>query len=178
MEAKKALIQEFFPNHQNSDSDLKLLLDSLKKAYPKKSTKEVLKEMQQDQVLWNNFKAKYPHANIRKFHLESTSSGGKVTRNIYYGDHWAWGESKHDPSAFSSAEIAALGRASTFPRQLTLTSNKYPVPGIKFSESVDDIASELITLNIYVTPTQSFQAKMRNIFTKTVVPFWSSKQAY
>ena len=134
--------------------------------------------MLQDNVFWNNFKARYPHANISKFHLDNTSDGGKVVRNVYYGDHWAWGESKHDSSVFSSAERSALGRESTFPRELTLSNDRYPVPGIKFSESVDDIASELVTLDIYTTPTESFRAKMRNVFTKTVVSFWSSKQAY
>ena len=81
-------------------------------------------------------------------------------------------------SDFSQDEVAALGRVSTFPRELTLQNVRYPIPGVGFSESANDIASELITLDIYVTPTDSFQAKMRNIFSKTVVPFWSSKQAY
>ena len=67
---------------------------------------------------------------------------------------------------------------STFPKELTLSRNRYPVPGVSFSESCEDVATELVTLNIYVTPTKSFQAKMRNVFTKTVVSFWSSKQAY
>ena len=130
--------------------------------------------MQQDYVFWNNFKAKYPHADISKFHLDNTNG----ERNVYYGSHWAWGESKHDGSVFSRGEISALGRESTFPRELTLSNNRYSVPGIKFSEVVDDIANELVNLDIYVTPAESFQAKMRNVFKKTVVPFWSSKQAY
>ena len=151
---------------------MELLLNSLGKWYPGKDIKAVFREMQVDNVFWNNFKAKYPHADISKFHLDNTD--GK--RNVYYGSHWAWGESKH--TLFSSGEISALGRESTFPRELTLVNDRYPVPGIKFSEVVDDIASELVNLDIYVTPTESFQAKMRNVFVKTVVSFWSSKQAY
>ena len=174
MEAKKALYRKYFPNARISDSDLELLLNSLKIAYPGMDIKAVFREMLQDNVFWNDFKARYPHADISKFHLDNTSN----VRNVYYGDHWAWGESKHDSSVFSSAERSALGRESTFPRELTLSNDRYPVPGIKFSESVDDIASELVTLDIYTTPTESFRAKMRNVFTKTVVPFWSSKQAY
>ena len=174
MEAKKVLYRKYFPNSRISDSDLELLLNSLKTAYPGKDIKAVFREMQQDNVFWNNFKARYPHADIRKFHLDNTDN----VRNVYYGDHWAWGESKHDSSVFSKDEIAALGRASTFPRELTLSNDRYPVPGIKFNESSDDIASELVTLNIYVTPSESFQAKMRDVFRKTVISFWSSKQAY
>ena len=116
----------------------------------------------------------YPHADVAKFHLDNTDG----VRNIYYGDHWAWGESKHDMSVFSSAEKSVLGRMSSFPKELTLSRNRYPVPGVSFSESCKDVAPELVTLDIYVTPTDSFQAKMRNIFSKTVVSFWSSKQAY
>ena len=174
MQANKVLYRKYFPNSRISDSDLELLLNSLKSAYPGKDIKAVFLEMQQDNVFWNNFKARYPHAEISKFHLDNTDN----VRNVYYGDHWAWGETKHDTSVFSREEVAALGKISTFPRQLTLSNDRYPIPGVGFSESIDDIASELITLDIYVTPTDSFQAKMRNVFKKTVVSFWSSKQAY
>ena len=178
MEAKKALYRRFFPNQRIYDSDLELLLNSLKSAYLHKTIQDVFREMQQDNVFWNNFKSRYPHADISKFHLDNTLSGGKIVRNIYYDDHWAWGESKHDPTAFSSAERSALGRESTFPIELSLTNVKYPIPGVKFSETANDVAVKLITLDIYVTPTQSFKAKMLDVFKKTVVPFWSSKQAY
>ena len=174
MQANKVLYRKYFPNSRISDSDLEILLNSLKSAYPGKDIKAVFLEMREDNVFWNNFKARYPHAEITKFHLDNTDG----VRNVYYGDHWAWGESKHDLNAFSKDEVAALGRVSTFPRQLTLSNDRYPIPGVGFSESVVDISSELITLDIYVTPTASFQAKMRNVFSKTVVPFWSSKQAY
>ena len=173
METNKILYRKYFPNSRISDSDLELLLNSLGKWYPGMGIKSVFREMQQDNVFWNNFKARYPHADIDKFHLDNTDG----ERNVY-GDNWAWGESKHNSSIFSIAERSALGKMSTFPRELILMNDKYPVPGIKFSEVVDDIANELVTLDIYVTPTDSFQAKMRNIFDKTVVSFWSSKQAY
>ena len=165
MQANKLLYRKYFPNSRISDSDLELLLNSLKTAYPGMGIKSIFREMQQDNVFWNNFKAKYPHANISKFHLDITNG----VKNIYYGDHWAWGESKHNVSAFSKEEVAALGKESTFPRQLMLNNERYPVPGISFSESVDDIARELVTLDIYVTPTDSFQAKMRDVFKKTCI---------
>ena len=174
MEANKVLYRKYFPNSRISDSDLTLLLNSLKSAYPGKDIKAVFLEMQQDNVFWNNFKARYPHAEISKFHLDNTDG----VRNVYYGDHWAWGESKHDTSVFSKAEVDALGRVSTFPMQLILTNDRYPIPGISFSETANDITSELVTLDIYVTPTDSFQAKMRDVFKKTVESIWRSKNAY
>ena len=126
-----------------------------------------------DNAFWKRFKAKYPHADVHDFHLDNTDG----VRNIYYGDHWAWGETTHDRSAFSSAERSALGRMSSFPKELVLGNNRYPIPGVSFGESVVDIAGSLVNLNIYVTPTNSFHAKMRNIFKETVVLFTSASQA-
>ena len=174
MDAKKALYRKYFPNSGISDANLTILLNSLAKYYPGKDIKVVFREMQQDNVFWSNFEAKYPHADVIKFHLDNTDG----IRNIYYGNYWAWGESLHNMNDFSSAERSALGRMSTFPKELVLSNNRYPVPGVSFNESAKDIADELVTLDIYVTPTDSFQAKMRNVFKKTVVPIWSSKQAY
>ena len=174
MDAKKALYRKYFPNSQISDVNLKILLNSLAKYYPGKALKSVFSEMQEDNTFWGKFKAKYPHADASRFHLDDTDG----VRNIYYGSHWAWGKTKHSRSAFSSAERDALGKMSSFPMELTLSRNRYPVPGVSFSESCKDIAYELVNLDIYVTPRDSFRAKMRNVFTKTVVPFWSSKQCY
>ena len=174
MDAKKSLYRKYFPNSRISDADLTVLLNSLSKYYPGKDIKTVFREIQQDNVFWSKFKAKYPHADIAKFHLDDTDG----VRNIYYGNYWAWGESKHSRSAFGMDEVGALGKMSSFPRELVLSNNRYPIPGVSFSESTSDIAGGLVTLDINVTPTNSFRAKMRNVFTKTVVPIWSSKQAY
>ena len=174
MEAKKALYRKYFPNSNISDADLTVLLNSLVKYYPGKTLKVVFVEMKQDRLFWERFQAKYPHADRSKFHLDDTDG----VRNIYFGDHWAWGETKHDRNAFSSEEVSALGRASSFPMELVLSNNRYPVPGVSFSDGTKDIADSLINLDIFVTPTNSFQVKMMNVFTKTVVPFWTSSQCY
>ena len=174
MQANKVLYRKYFPNSRISDSDLESLLNSLKTAYPGKDIKAVFREMQLDSVFWNKFKTRYPHADVAKFHLDNTDN----VRNVYYGDSWAWGETKHDSSVFSREEVAALGRESTFPRELMLSNDRYPIPGINIDEKADDITSELVTLDIYVTPTDSFQVKMRNIFKKTVESIWRSVNAY
>ena len=154
------------------------MLNSLAKYYPGKDIKVVFREIQQEDVFWSNFKAKYPHADISKFHLDNTDG----VRNIYYGNygetsHWAWGETMHDTSVFSRDERSALGRESTFPKELVLSNNRYPVPGVSFGESANDISDELVNLDIYVTPTNSFQAKMKNIFKNTIIHFTSGAQA-
>ena len=139
MDAKKSLYRKYFPNSRISDADLTVLLNSLNKYYPGKDIKAVFIGIQQDNVFWSNFKAKYPHADIAKFHLDDTDG----VRNIYYNSHWAWGESKHDRSAFSSDEVGALGKMSSFPKELVLGNNRYGVPGVSFSESTSDIAGGL-----------------------------------
>ena len=172
MDAKKALYRKYFPNSRISDADLTLLLNSLAKYYPGKPLKSVFGVMQTDNTFWRRFKVKYPHANVHDFHLDNTDG----VRNIYYGNHWAWGKSKHSKSAFSSAERSALGKMSSFPMELVLGNNRYPVPGVSFGEDVDDIASSLVNLDIFVTPTKSFHAKMRNIFSNSMVRFTSGSQ--
>ena len=174
MDAKKALYRKYFPNSRISDADLVVLLNSLAKYYPGKPLKSVFGGMQIDNTFWSRFKAKYPHANVHDFHLDNTDG----VLNIYYGDHWAWGETKHSRNAFSSAEKSALGRMSSFPMELVLGNNRYPIPGISFGEDADDIASSLVNLDIYVTPTKSFRAKMRNIFGKSMVRFTSGAQGH
>ena len=172
MEGKKALYRKYFPNSNISDSDLIVLLNSLAKYYPGKPLKVVFKEMQYDNLFWERFRARYPHADRGKFHLSDTDG----VRNIYFGDHWAWGETKHSSSAFSSEESSALGRMSSFPMELVLSNKRYPVPGIGFDENVNDIASLLTNLDIFVTPSKSFVAKMRNIFGASMVRFTSGAQ--
>ena len=172
MEAKKALYRKYFPNSNISDANLVVLLNSLGEYYPGKPLKTVFYEMQNDNVFWARFQAKYPHADRAKFHLDDTDG----VRNIYFGDHWAWGETKHDRDAFSSEETSALGRESTFPMELTLSNKRYPVPGISFDKDVDGIAGLLTNLDIFVTPTNSFVAKMRNIFRSSMVRFTSGAQ--
>ena len=172
MEAKKALYRKYFPNSNISDANLVVLLDNLLKYYPGKPLKVVFDEMQNDNVFWSKFQAKYPHADRSKFHLDDTDG----VRNIYFGDHWAWGETKHDRNAFSSEEASALGRMSSFPMELTLSNKRYPVPGVGFDENVKDIASLLTNLDIFVTPSNSFMAKTRNIFGSSIVRFTSGAQ--
>ena len=96
MDAKKALYRKYFPNSNISDANLSVLISSLIKYYPGKPLNMVFKEMQTDNAFWGKFKARYPHANVHNFHLDDTDG----VRNIYYGSHWAWGETKHDMSVF------------------------------------------------------------------------------
>ena len=172
MEGKKTLYRKYFPNSDISDANLVVLLDALSKYNPGKPLKVVFGEMQKDNTFWTKFRARYPHFRPKEFHLDITD--GK--RNIYFGDHWAFGETPHNRDAFSSEEVSALGKASSFPMELTLGNKRYPIPGIGFDKDVNGIAELLVNLNIFVTPSDSFVAKMRNIFKASMVRFTSGAQ--
>ena len=172
MDAKKALYRKYFPNSNISDANLVVLLNALTKYNPGKPMKVIFGEMQKDNTFWARFRARYPHSSLKGFHLDDTDG----VRNIYYGDHWAWGETTHNTDAFSTDEVKALGRASSFPMELVLSSKRYPVPGVEFDKNVEDIAGLLINLDIFVTPTNSFVAKMRNIFKNSMISFTSGAQ--
>ena len=173
MEGKKALYRKYFPNSNISDANLVVLLNALTKYNPGKPMKVIFAEMQKDNTFWARFRARYPHSSLKGFHLDDTDG----VRNIYFGDSWAWGKTTHNKDAFSNAEKSALGRASSFPMELVLSNNRYPVPGISFDENPQDIADLLVNLDIFVTPKDSFVAKMRNIFNNSLVLFTSGKQS-
>ena len=173
MEGKKTLYRKYFPNSDISDANLVVLLNALSKYNPGKPLKAVFGEMQKDNTFWARFRARYPHSSLKGFHLDDTDG----VRNIYFGDSWAWGETTHDTDAFSNAEKSALGRASSFPMELVLSNKRYPVPGVGFDENPQDIADSLVNLDIFVTPKDSFVAKMRNIFKNSLVLFTSGKQS-
>ena len=172
MEGKKTLYRKYFPNSDISDANLVVLLNALSKYNPGKPLKVIFSEMQKDNTFWARFRARYPHSSLKGFHLDDTE--GK--RNIYFGDHWAWGETAHDTDAFSTDEVGALGKASSFPMELTLGNKRYPIPGIGFDKDVNGIAELLVNLDIFVTPNDSFVAKMRNIFKASMVRFTSGAQ--
>ena len=173
MEGKKALYRKYFPNSNISDANLVVLLNALTKYNPGKPMKVIFAEMQKDNTFWARFRARYPHSSLKGFHLDDTD--GK--RNIYFGDHWAWGETAHDTDAFSTDEVGALGRVSSFPMELVMSNKRYPIPGIGFDKDVNGIADLLVNLDIFVTPSDSFVAKMRNIFKASMVRFTSGAQS-
>ena len=65
----------------------------------------------------------------------------------------------------------------SFPESLTITNQSYPIPAINFDDFTTDLTKMLTFLDIYVTNTKKFTAKMRNIFTSQVVTFKSGKQS-
>ena len=70
---------------------------------------------------------------------------------------------------------------ASFPAQLSLLPQPipHPVPAIAFSDSITQSVADIFNnqMNIYVTPTDYFITKFREIFTKTQIKFTKAKYA-
>ena len=86
-------------------------------------------------------------------------------------------------SQWSQALRKALGvsQEGGFPYQLSLfkSTQPLPVPAIDFSSATGDSVADIFNraVKIYVTPTDYFTTKYRQIFTKTQIKFTTSKYA-
>ena len=71
-----------------------------------------------------------------------------------------------------------LGLTSGFPSALTLNpASKLSVPAIPFDKTAHSLNDKLINHEIYVTPTDKFQIKFRDIFVDTVLTHYSGEEA-
>ena len=83
------------------------------------------------------------------------------------------------PSLYFSKEMKQnLGLTSGFPSALTLNpSPKLVVPAISFDKTAHSLNDMLINHEIYVTPTDKFKIKFRDIFVDTMLTHYSGKEA-
>ena len=139
-------------------------------------------------TLWADFKNRYPSANLDKFTFVNDSYGGyikwKVNETTIMSNDDPTGKTWIDNISPRLKRILweDLGlenkvKVSSFPESLTLTNRSYPIPAINFDDFSTDITKMLTYLNIYVSNTKKFTAKMRNIFTSQVVTFKFGKQS-
>ena len=76
------------------------------------------------------------------------------------------------------ADLGLNGKTvSSFPDSLTMTDHSYPIPAIDFDDFTSDTTAMLTSLDIYVSNTKKFTAKMRNVFKSQVVTFKFGKQS-
>ena len=83
-------------------------------------------------------------------------------------------------SIFFSKEMKRqLGLAPGFPLELTYNPNpKLEIPAVPFnSETLNTIKDNLVQQEIYVTPSEKFKIKFRDIFTDTVITHRSSHES-
>ena len=133
--------------------------------------------------LQKRFKARYPKANFADFKTEDFF--GKP--NIFFHNKAGDGTTVFDDdgkdfrsSIFFSKEMKRqLGLAPGFPLELTYNPNpKLEIPAVPFnSETINTIKDNLVQQEIYVTPSDKFKIKFRDIFTDTVITHKSSHES-
>ena len=133
--------------------------------------------------LQKRFKASYPKANFADF--KTGDFFGKP--NIFFHSEAGEGTTVFDDdgkdfrsSIFFSKEMKRqLGLAPGFPLELTYNPNpKLEIPAVPFnSETINTIKENLVQQEIYVTPSDKFKIKFRDIFTDTVITHKSSHES-
>ena len=134
----------------------------------------------------SDFKKRFPHAQMSRFQVQvefdaNRKASGEV---LFPNGNGSW-ELIEDPKYWSPALRSALGvqKDGGFPYQLSLLPTQsqapQPVPAIAFSDNTGQSIADLFNkqLKIYVTPTDYFTTKFRQIFTKTQIKFTQAKYA-
>ena len=134
----------------------------------------------------SEFKKRFPRANMSKFITQvEFDSNRKATARVLFPDgDGSWENALIEDSKYWSQPLKdALGMQQDggFPYQLSLLQQDkpQPVPAIDFADSITQSVADIFNkeLKIYVTPTDYFTTKFRQIFTKTQIKFTTSKYA-
>ena len=138
--------------------------------------------------LQKRFKARYPKANFADF--KTGEFFGKPNIFFQEGDEGTTvfdddGKDFRSSIRFSKEMKRQLGLAPGFPLELTHNPNpKLEIPAVPFnseagkaSETLNTIKDALVQQEIYVTPSEKFKIKFRDIFTDTVITHRSSHES-
>ena len=133
------------------------------------------------------FQKRFPRADKAKFIAQvDFDANRKATATVLFPDgDGSWEDPLLEDQKYWSQPLKdALGvqQNGGFPYQLSLltTQNKpQPVPAIAFSDRITQSVGGLFDkqVKIYVTPTDYFTTKFRQIFTKTQIKFTTAKYA-
>ena len=132
--------------------------------------------------LQKRFKARYPKANFADF--KTGDFFGKPNIFFQEGDEGTTvfdddGKDFRSSIYFSKEMKRQLGLAPGFPLELTYNPNpKLEIPAVPFnSEALNTLKDNLVEQEIYVTPSDKFKIKFRDIFTDTVITHRSSHES-
>ena len=134
----------------------------------------------------SDFKKRFPRADMCKFIAQAEfDANRKATARVLFPDgDGSWENALIEDSKYWSQPLKdALGMQQDggFPYQLSLLQQDkpQPVPAIAFSDSIAQSVGDLFDkqVKIYVTPTEYFTTKFRQIFTKTQIKFTTAKYA-
>ena len=134
----------------------------------------------------SEFKKRFPRANMSKFIVQAEfDANRKATARVLFpvGDG-SWENALIEDSKYWSQPLKdALGMQQDggFPYQLSLLQQDQPqpVPAVDFADSITQSVADIFNkqVKIYVTPTDYFTTKFRQIFTKTQIKFTTAKYA-
>ena len=135
----------------------------------------------------SDFQKRFPHAQMSRFQVQVEFDANRkaLGRVLFPDGDGSWENPLiEDQKYWSPALKAALGvqQDGGFPYQLSLsTTQRAPqsVPAIAYSDSITQSVADLFNkqVKIYVTPTDYFTTKFRQIFTKTQIKFTQAKYA-
>ena len=134
--------------------------------------------------LQKRFKARYPKANFADF--KTGDFFGKPNIFFQEGDEGTTvfdddGKDFRSSIYFSKEMKRQLGLAPGFPLELTHNPNpKLEIPAVPFHDETREsgaLKDNLVEQEIYVTPSDKFKIKFRDIFTDTVITHRSSHES-
>ena len=136
----------------------------------------------------SDFKKRFPHAQMSRFQVQvEFDANRKASGEVLFPDgNGSWEDPLlEDQKYWSPALRSALSAQQDggFPYQLSLLPTQsqapQPVPAIAFSDNTGQSIADLFNkqLKIYVTPTDYFTTKFRQIFTKAQIKFTQAKYA-
>ena len=135
---------------------------------------------------FSEFRKRFPRADISKFIARvDFDPNRKATGRVLFPDgDGSWKNPLIEDRKYWSQPLRdAMGmhQDGGFLAQLSLfTENKpQPVPAVDFSDNITQSVADIFNkeMKIYVTPTDYFTTKFRQIFTKAQIKFTTSKYA-
>ena len=134
----------------------------------------------------SEFKKRFPRADMSKFIVQAEfDANRKATARVLFPDgDGSWENVLIEDSKYWSQPLKdALGMQQDggFPYQLSLLQQDkpQPVPAIAFSDKITQSVADIFNkeVKIFVTSTDYFTTKFRQIFTKTQIKFTTAKYA-
>ena len=129
---------------------------------------------------WKDFKREYPFADLNKFEARTDFNEKHATADVFFkaGPGFWQSVSGSDRRYWSDDMKESLGIGG-FPVELSLNYHPlFPVPAVQFEENPEGI-NELFNqkINIFVSPTEYFTTKFREIFSKTQITHITRKES-
>ena len=134
--------------------------------------------------LQKRFKARYPKANFSDFKTEDFFGKPNIFFHSEAGDEETAvfdddGKDFRSSIYFSKEMKRQLGLAPGFPLELTHNPNpELEIPAVPFhNQALHTLKDALVQQEIYVTPSDKFKIKFRDIFTDTLITHRSSHES-